>query len=79
MLKFHYDRLTTAQVIVGTRLKNGFFGYSLATDYWIVSMFELNLKNTVLRSILKFHNDRLTTTQVIVGTMLKKLVFWGIA
>jgi hypothetical protein len=38
-------------------------------------MFELNLKNTVLRIILKFHNDRLTTTQVIVGTRLQKWVF----
>jgi hypothetical protein len=51
ILKFHNDWLIITQVIVGTRLKNGFFGYSLATDYWIVSMFELNLKNTVLRGI----------------------------
>jgi hypothetical protein len=42
-LKFYNDRLTTPQVIVITRLKNGIFGYSLATDYLIVSMFELNL------------------------------------
>jgi hypothetical protein len=39
-------------------------------------MFELNLKNTVLRSILKFHNDRLTTAQDIVGTRLQKWFFW---
>jgi hypothetical protein len=38
-------------------------------------MFELDLKNTVLRSILKFHNDRLTTTQVIGITKLKNGVF----
>jgi hypothetical protein len=60
----------------------GFFGYTLATDYWIVSMFELNLKNTVLRSRLKVHNDRLTTTQVIVGTRLKnreKMGFFNIS
>jgi hypothetical protein len=56
----------------------GVFGYSLATDYWIVSMFELKLKNTVLRSKLKFHNHRLTTTQVIVGTRLQKWGFLGI-
>jgi hypothetical protein len=76
MLEFYTDWLTTAQVIVGTRLKNGFCGHSLATDYWIVSMFELNLKNTVLRSLLEFHTDQLTTAQVIVGTGLKKWVFW---
>jgi hypothetical protein len=45
-------------------------------DYWIESMFELDLKNTVLRSILKFHNDRLTTAQDIVGTRLQIWVFW---
>jgi hypothetical protein len=55
----------------------GVFGYSLATDYWIVSMFELNLKNTFLRSKLKFHNYRLTTTQVIVGTLLKNIEKMG--
>jgi hypothetical protein len=38
-------------------------------------MFELNLKNTVLRSILKSHYDRWTTTQVIVLTRLQKYVF----
>jgi hypothetical protein len=38
-------------------------------------MFELNLKNTVLRSLVKFHNDRLTTTQVIEITRLQKWVF----
>jgi hypothetical protein len=36
-------------------------------------MFELDLKNTILRSTLKFHNDRLTTAQVIVITRLQKL------
>jgi hypothetical protein len=39
-------------------------------------MFQLNLKNTVLRSILKFHNDRLTTAQVIVDTMLQNQFFY---
>jgi hypothetical protein len=73
MLEFHTDRLTNAQVIVGTGLKNGFFGYSLATDDQIVSMFELNLHNPVLSSISKFHSDRLTTTQVIVRTRLKNI------
>jgi hypothetical protein len=37
-------------------------------------MFELDLKNTILRSILKFHNDRLTT-QVTVITRLQKWFF----
>jgi hypothetical protein len=45
--------------------------YSIATDYCIVSMIELNLKNTVFRSTLKFNNDRLTNTQVIAITKLK--------
>jgi hypothetical protein len=34
-------------------------------------MFELNLENTGLRSILQFYNDRLKTTQVIMITRLQ--------
>jgi hypothetical protein len=55
ILKFHNDRLTTAQVIVDTMLQNQFFGYNLATDYWIPSIFELGLKNSMIRIYSKFH------------------------